>query len=171
MAWAPAAADVHKSSVQCALLKILCARRHCQAVRLLRSAPLIVGHQCGQKKAVLSLQRLSIQVCQPPASRIRTGRSRNESIRLLDAFYESPPHIKTGFQARMWPALRCWPSNSAVSRTYALSDRISFDSQRELLAQTAKNRFQPWNRGKKLNCPRGSRARDRRDTRAGRNSS
>ena len=77
---------------------------------------------------------------------------------------------KTGFPGA-GPPLRCAAGHPIAQFRGLTRSLIVFLSthDRELLAQAAKNRFQPWNRGKKLNCPRrGSRARDRRDTRAGR---
>ena len=74
------------------MLKIECAPTPYLAVRLLRSAPLFVGHLCGQKANALTC-KLSIKAL--PTSPFGVGRSRNESIRLSEEFYESqPPNLK-----------------------------------------------------------------------------
>ena len=121
------------------------------------------------KKANALTCKLSIKAL--PTSPFGVGRSRNESTRLSEEFYESqPPNLKQ-VSRRNFCGLRGTAGHPIAQFRGLTRSLIIFLSthDRELLAQTAKNRFQPWNRGKKLNCPRrGSRARDRRDTRAGR---
>ena len=61
-----------------------------------------------------------------------TQRRRREKIR-LDAF------VKRVFQEQAIFALRCWPSNSAVSRRTVRSDRIPFDSRPQLARTNREN--------------------------------
>ena len=81
------------------MLKIECAPTSYLAVRLLRSAPLFVGHLCGQKANALTC-KLSIKAL--PTSPFGVGRSRNESILLLDAFYTNLHRTLKQVSRRMW---------------------------------------------------------------------
>ena len=75
-----------------------------------------------------------------------TQRRRREKMRLLTG--------RTGFPRRFCLSYRCAGHQIAQfhDAPYALIVFLSTHG-RELLAQTAKNRSQGWNRGKKLNCP------------------
>ena len=130
------------------MLKIECAPTPYLAVRLLRSAPLFVGHLCAKKSQCSHLQAVSIKAL--PTSPFGVGRSRNESIRLSEEFYESqPPNLKQ-VSRRNFCGLRCTAGHPIAQFRDLYNSLIVFLSThgRGLLAQTAKTK-NPENRGKK----------------------
>ena len=99
-----------------------------------RGPPMRPKWQCSHCKGCQS------KLCRLQASRFGTGRSLQKRNRLSYVFYASDCcKSKRVSQDQLPSALRCWPSNSAVSRLILLSDRIPFDSRPRIARANREN--------------------------------